>query len=634
MGRMLSDYPELVQEFHPTKNGDLTPDKVHAGSGKPIWWLRHHYDERTGKYWDFEWQASPCSRTNPNQLRGCPQLSGRIVVKGFNDLLSLRPDIAADWHPTLNGSLTPDMVTVHSTKKVWWRRLCFNKNTGKYQYVEWKDTVDRRTGSKDAAPGDVNGRRLFPGFNDLATLRPDIAVDWHPTRNGTLTPNMVGIGSTEEVWWRRLCRNQITGENQYVEWKDTVAKRTGVNDAAPGDENGRRVFTGFNDLATLYPDIAAEFHPTLNGNLTADTVSARSDTSVWWLFHYYDEELGRYFDLEWKMTPYERTVLGYKCPYVYGRKVLAGFNDFKTRCPVAAADWHPTKNGKLTPEMVKPVSHKKVWWLKKVYCKRTNQYEDVEWQDTVINRALKGAKCPAETTSRLVVGFNDFETMCPETALEWNYARNGDLRPDQFLPGSNEVVWWIKKCRSPFTGEYRDIEWQASIAHRAVRGDDCPVVLGKMTVTGFNDLLTAYPEFAAEVHPTMNGDLAADKIYALSTLPIWWVKSVFNDLTGEYIDIPWRAAPADRIRDNTGCPALCGKLVVKGYNDLESRRPHLAEEYNVELNHSVPASAVYYLSQKNYWWTCKEGHHWRSKMWDRVTYERGCPICRKKTPWA
>ena len=50
----------------------------------------------------------------------CPYCTGKKVLPGFNDLATLEPKIAA-WHPTLNGTLTPEMVTLGSHRKVWWQ---------------------------------------------------------------------------------------------------------------------------------------------------------------------------------------------------------------------------------------------------------------------------------------------------------------------------------------------------------------------------------------------------------------------------------------------------------------------------------------------------------------------------------
>ena len=50
----------------------------------------------------------------------CPYCSGQKVLPGFNDLATVAPEIAAQWHPVLNGTLTPQMVTAGSNRKVWW----------------------------------------------------------------------------------------------------------------------------------------------------------------------------------------------------------------------------------------------------------------------------------------------------------------------------------------------------------------------------------------------------------------------------------------------------------------------------------------------------------------------------------
>ena len=53
--------------------------------------------------------------------QSCPYCARRKVLAGYNDLATVEPRIAAEWHPTLNGSLTPEMVTAGSRKKVWWQ---------------------------------------------------------------------------------------------------------------------------------------------------------------------------------------------------------------------------------------------------------------------------------------------------------------------------------------------------------------------------------------------------------------------------------------------------------------------------------------------------------------------------------
>ena len=107
-------------------------------------------------------------------------------------LAAVRPEIAAQWHPALNGQLTPSDVTVSSNRKVWWR--C-------EQGHEWEAQVIAR--GRGVCPF-CSGRRVTAD-NSLARLRPDIAAQWHPTRNGALTPAAVTSRSSKKVWWR--CEN-------------------------------------------------------------------------------------------------------------------------------------------------------------------------------------------------------------------------------------------------------------------------------------------------------------------------------------------------------------------------------------------------------------------------------------------
>lgn len=86
---------------------------------------------------------------------------------------------------------------------------------------------------------------------------------------------------------------------------------------------------------------------------------------------------------EW--NPIAQNLLrGSRCPCCAGNKVLKEFNDLATVNPVLAAEWHPTKNGSLTPDMVTKGSKKKVWWK----CKQGH-----EWQAVIANRN-KGSGCP------------------------------------------------------------------------------------------------------------------------------------------------------------------------------------------------------------------------------------------------
>ena len=312
---------ELLGQWDQERNAPLTPETISYGSKRKVWW-------RCSK--GHEWLAPPYARTGSET--GCPYCAGKLPIPGETDLGTLFPNLTREWHPTKNGSLTPDQVLPGSHQKVWWR--CANGH-------DWIAQVKSRV-SGCGCPVCAN-KIVEPARTDLATVAPAVAAQWHPAKNGTLTPQDVLPGTTRKVWW--LC------EKGHV-WQASVYARALRGAECPYCA-GKRVQPGENDLATLYPEIAAQWHPAKNGPLTPDQVTPSSNRKVWWRC-----ERGHDY-LAWIAG---RTRQGSGCPYCAGTKVLPGFNDLATRVPQIAAQWHPTFNGALTPSMVTPGSHRKVWW--------------------------------------------------------------------------------------------------------------------------------------------------------------------------------------------------------------------------------------------------------------------------------
>lgn len=193
---------------------------------------------------------------------GCPVCAGRMICPGVNDLAYLCPEIAAQWHPVKNGKARPDQFTVGSPKKAWWQ--CEKGH-------EWQAAISSRASRKRGCPY-CAGKKIVSGENDLASNFPNIARDWDEKRNSPLRPDEVASYSNKKVWWQ--CEKGHS-------YSSTVISRTGKGTACPYC-SGYKVLTGFNDLSTVYPKIAAQWHPTMNGTLTPDSVTSGSAKKVWW----------------------------------------------------------------------------------------------------------------------------------------------------------------------------------------------------------------------------------------------------------------------------------------------------------------------------------------------------------------
>ncbi|MCW2901183.1 MAG: hypothetical protein JWO67_3448 [Streptosporangiaceae bacterium] len=121
-------------------------------------------------------------------------------------LADLHPMVAAEWHPTRNGILRPDAVFAGSARKVWW--LCAVAGH------EWDASLLNR--SQGTGCPYCSGNRAGQG-NTLADRRPDLAAQWHATKNGDLRPDQVTPGTRRKAHWR--C---ISGH----EWEASIASRS------------------------------------------------------------------------------------------------------------------------------------------------------------------------------------------------------------------------------------------------------------------------------------------------------------------------------------------------------------------------------------------------------------------------
>jgi hypothetical protein len=317
-------FPDLVKEWHLTRN-KITPDMVPPYSSVKVWWICSK---------GHEWEAAITSRS---QGAGCPYCAGRRPTPTYS-LQALYPDVAAQWHPAKNGALMPDQVLPHSNNKAWW--VCS-------QGHEWEARIDA-VATRSGCPY-CSGLRATPD-RTLAALRPELAKQWHPTKNGALLSKDVSTFSAREVWW--VCPKGH-------EWTAKIRDR-GKHPRCPMCSS----------LQLGDPDLAQEWHPTKNGLVTPTDVALFSATKRWWFC-----KQGH----EYEAAVYNRA-RGRGCPYCAGKMTTS----LKIHNPLLAGEWHPTRNGSLTPEAIKPGSNRKVWWK----CK-----EGHEWQ-AIVNMRNRGNGCP------------------------------------------------------------------------------------------------------------------------------------------------------------------------------------------------------------------------------------------------
>lgn len=242
-------YDKLLKEFHPTLNGELKLTDFSSGSNKKVWWKCNKAD-------DHEWKSTINNRVNGNK---CPCCRGLKVVLS-NCLATTHNHIAKQWDYTKNFPLTPFDVISGGHKKYWWKCDLSNDH-------EWESTTyDRISGHGCPC---CSGNKIVVS-NCLATTHPNIAIQWHPTKN-KLTPFDVMAKSNKKVWWK--CDKSYDHE-----WESVISNK--INQGCPCC-SGKKVVIS-NCLSTTHYEISKKWHSTKNFPLTTFDVTFGSGKKVWW----------------------------------------------------------------------------------------------------------------------------------------------------------------------------------------------------------------------------------------------------------------------------------------------------------------------------------------------------------------
>jgi len=587
-GQSLADlFPELSKEWHPTKNGKLTPSDVTKGSAKKFWWL-------CKKDKSHVWLMPVSARTGQGQ--GCPYCSGKRVTdqnsfkawclkNGSRGKLLL-----SEFVSLKNGKTVRDFHSNSHVLVVWKCSRCSGK---------WTASPNRRISMNSGCPF-CSGQRVSQ-LNNLKINFPRVASQWHPSKNGTLRPGDVLSKSNKRVWW------QCKVSSDHV-WQATVESKTNK-----GDKLGCPFCRGLkvaksNCLSTTHPEIARQWHRTKNKNLKPSQVTKGSGKKVWWQCTKHNSHC-------YQMPVSARTGQGQGCPYCAGRRVHET-NSLAKAAPKIAAQFHPTKNGKLSPRDLTAKSGQSVWW-------KCDKGPDHEWKTTVNSRtdSRRSDSCPfcPPKIHQLSVT-NSLKTWCKKNGsfgslvlTQWDTKKNRKIRP-------NEVIYMAQRL---------DIHWQCSVApdhhwvaspyRRTIDRQSCPFCSSRKS-SSTNNLALKFPNLVKWIHPTKNPGLDPFKISPMDHSLIWWK-------CPEGPDHVFKTSP-NAMKGNNRCGFCDGKR-VSVTNSLQSRYPEVAKEFDKVRNKPLTPKSITYATGKKVWWKCSinSKHQWRAVVSNRTIGNQNCPYC-------
>ena len=434
---------------------------------------------------------------------GIRYTSSGATVKISKRLMKLPDYLYEEWHPTKNKT-HPDNKTCGSTGKAWW--ICPKG----HEYEAYITHRARTSVNKDEPTGCpiCAGYGLAPDTT-LASKYPDVAKEWHPTKNNNDSPSNIYFRGKKKYWW--MC---VKGH----EWQAKVESRTILKRKCPICQKAgtslpeMRIYfelkSVFHEVIHRYRYEGREldvFLPRINIGIEYDgyrwhekKLQQDKQKNIFFLSHgitiirirekglsrISNIDLVNIINLNKKTINKILKVISENCETInkdYFNKYLiknnfvnnseyknyiSNFpkpileNSLSHKFPMLSKEWHPVKNNTLSPYHFTPKSGEKVWWL----CKNNRNHE---WEAVIASRTANKNGCPYCSHRFASTDYN-LEIDNPNLAKEWHPLKNGNNKPYQFTPRASNKVWWICKYGH---------EWTATISKRNAHKNPtgCPI---------------------------------------------------------------------------------------------------------------------------------------------------------------
>jgi len=355
-----------------------------------------------------------------------------------NRLSIRRPDLVEEWDFDKNDRLAPQDVSYGSNQYVWWK--CKKCGYG------WSSKISNRAMLNRGFPCCTN-KKVVPGVNDLATRNPTLAKDWHPTKNGDLTPAEVMLGTARKVWWTCPYGH---------EYQASVLHR-GHGTNCPICNSGRQ--TSFAEKAIfyyvkkIYPDAIHRDVEVLGNRMELDIyipsirLAIEYDGAYW-----HSNEKSRIRE----NAKFDRCKeLGINLLRIKEQEV--GVDESSSRWTFFADPTGHNKNlDEVIIQLLERIDPQYSFWIRKTTWPRLSVEVNTDRDRFEILGSLMEKKM--------------WSKEYPLLQKEWHSIKNENRTLDMFSPGSDTKVWW--KCS--VCGH----EWMASVSHR-VNGTGCVVCYHK-----------------------------------------------------------------------------------------------------------------------------------------------------------
>lgn len=543
-------------DFNENEKEYIYPENILKGSHKKVHFICPNCKEK----WVREIRREFISN-------GCPSCGGKEKVKHWmktklkntKSLFITNPELKKEWDYEKNNSegLDPNFLTAGSNKKANW--ICPLGHPYKAYIV---NRTTKNTGCRFCA-----GQDVLKGFNDLQSQNPKLAKEW--SEKNTILPSEVTTHSKQKVYW--ICP---LGHDDYLMSVYHRSIRQGCPICSQQSQTSFPEQAIYFYVKQIFADVINRY---IQDNKEIDIFIPSKKIGI---------EYNGYFSHKNKL---EKDLN--KKNYFEAKKIkMIIVKEYKKNDEKCNADFYINERTSYSDlnELIKEIlnficpNHSLNIDCEKDFIKIEEQYIFLKKQ-------------------------NSIGVLYPEISKEWDYNKNGKIKPEFVSYCSQKKYYWI--C--PNMHSY------ACSPKNRVEGRGCQICSGIRYVKNVNDLKTKYPNLVKYWDYDLN-DVDPSDIKFSDSNEHWWKCDKGHS---------YKTTIKTMLKYNECLGCLKNvKMLIKGVNDLATLNPALINEWDYENNDKTPD--CYTLnSNKEVWWKCRVcGYSYKSQ----INQKKHCPNCKKK----
>ena len=556
-GQLLAlKFPDIAKEWDYEKNNGLIPSDFSYGSKEKVYWIcpicKHSFPMQI------------CNRTGKRRNKGnqCTVCQGRLIIPGFNSLLAKLKELGIEneWDYN-NNDVDPDTIPPHKNKTYMW--LCSN---GHQSYPASPNNKISNTGGNCPR---CSHQKISPEFS-LASVNPELSKEWHPTRNGNLTPTNVFANTNQSAIW--ICEKGH-------EWPAKINNR---NNGKGCKECTKGSHSSFPEQAIYY--YLKKIYPTTLNGLKINKTEVDIFIPEFKVAIEYDGY--RYHNNEYKL---KKDLTKNEMLFSQGLTLIRirekGCSCMSVNnCKIVECNY--TSDYLYLNDTI-PILIKEVNYI-------TGKAGQVQ-VDIHKDRFIIKAQYVYSLKEKSLLTKN------PTLSSEWDYKANCPATPEMYSPGSEEIVGWI--CHTC------GLKWKAQINSRN-SGCGC-----SRCAKRYHYSTDEWIKEATKQHHSK---------YDYSKVEYIDSKTIVTITCPKHGDFP--QIPSEHL-SGKGCK-YCAGQAFHPLNSLAVINPPIAAEWDYEKNGEITPNDVCKSDNRKFYWKCNWGkpHSYSAFIQQRL---RGtcCAVC-------